>query len=112
MARGRKSKARQYNCQAKKDQGTNNDKRHTTMIIFLYNVIFVDIYSTFDWNDDYDNISFVLDKYTDLDLSSASSQNEQSAEYKCCSSRTYYPDSEPTSLCSVSNSPIFDKQSQ
>jgi hypothetical protein len=46
-----------------------------------------------DTHDDYDNISFVLDKYTDLDLSSASSQNEQSAEYKCCSSRTYYPDS-------------------
>ena len=53
-------------------------------------------------DDDYDNISFVLDKYTDLDLSSASSPNEQSAEYKCCSSRTYYPDSEPTSLCSFS----------
>ena len=27
----------------------NNDKRHTTMIIFLYNVSFVDVYSTFDW---------------------------------------------------------------
>jgi hypothetical protein len=47
-------------------------------------------------------ISFVLDKYTDLDLSSASSPNEQSAEYKYCSSRTYYPDSEPTSPCSFS----------
>ena len=42
-------KARQYNCQAKKDQRTNNYQRHTTMIIFLYNVIFVDVYSTFDW---------------------------------------------------------------
>ena len=31
------------------DQRTNNDQRHITMIIFLYNVIFVDVYSAFYW---------------------------------------------------------------
>jgi len=34
---------------AKNYERTNNDKRHTSMIMFIYNVIFVDAYITFDW---------------------------------------------------------------
>ena len=53
-------------------------------------------------DDDYDNVSFVLDQCTDLDLSSASSPKEESEEYTCRSSLTQYPDSGPTSRCSFS----------
>ena len=39
-------------------------------------------------DDDYDNVNFVLDQCTDLDLSSASSPKEESTEYTCRSSDT------------------------
>ena len=51
--------------------------------------------------DEYDNVSFVLDQCTNLDLSSAGSPKEESAEYTYRSSLTLYPDSGPTGLWSL-----------
>jgi hypothetical protein len=50
----------------------------------------------FQWDDE---VRFVLDKHAELDFYSASSL-KQVRGYTCRSTRTYYTDSEPTSLCS------------
>jgi hypothetical protein len=54
----------------------------------------------FQWNDD--EVCFLLDQHAYLDLYSASSLKQQSADRLCHPTRTHYPDSEPTCICSSS----------
>jgi hypothetical protein len=64
----------------------------------------------FQWDDN--EVRFVLDQHTELDLYSASSLKQQSVDrHACHPTLTHYPDSEPTSLCSFSLMPVFSGES-
>ena len=69
-------------------------------LLLLNNISAIAWREHFTFQSDSADVRYVLDQHTKLDFYSASSRKQQSTA--CRFTRTYYPDSEPPSLCAYS----------